>query len=741
MSYNQRPSQSKSDSRVNQALKNDTNSKIESNNKKLSQINTISIPIRNPYKRRNEQNQIKDNKRYNKTNINNIELSEENNSRKDMKNISFYASKKNGANHNEKFLEEKKGNNIIININKDRDNNNKSSKEEKEVIKYNKINDKNNPENINNKINNNINKKDINNLINDNGNKFLLNFNSKKIISDKNAETIKTPRLNEKSNNTTSYFNKYSQKTTIVISKRSKINNPIKNMETEPNKTRNKYNYNNNLNKNKSPSSGLNILNSHNKLEKHIPIRSNISLKHYNIHEPNEEINQNKNKSSNHLLGRNITKEKAGSLVKNTNINLNTETISNKNKTNINDRNINTIPTISHRKNSLKNKILNQEINNNNNNSNKNTKKYSSFSYVQRIEEIKEKELSDDDNKNKNLIIIPRKEEKVYTSKKPPIIDNNIQNSNENKNLAFSSINSSNKVKNIISKENDKNNLNGSNKKEVNNNYNNNSITYIKTSSSKKEKLSQNENINSSKDLKFSEFIPKPQNLNNYYTQPDNDIKEIKNYSSVIKSTVITDINAKNANNNKEDILIENNIKYIKEESKVDQVDDKKINGGKNITPVKEINKLESYIKDDININKDFNISSSKNSLISTQKLEKKIKDLELKLDDLNNNISPFLGSTEIEEQEQNNNVKYSILDNPGLSDITKAYLSSYLEDSSPKLELSDFSRAYFFGLDDYNIYNERPALSGLTQEFLMENDNDMDKNEEIKEIKEEGKI
>ena len=138
---------------------------------------------------------------------------------------------------------------------------------------------------------------------------------------------------------------------------------------------------------------------------------------------------------------------------------------------------------------------------------------------------------------------------------------------------------------------------------------------------------------------------------------------------------------------------------------------------------------------------KDINISSSKNSLFSTQKLEKKIKDLELKLDDLNNNISPFLGLTEIEEQEQNKNDKYSILDNPGLSDITKAYLSSYLEDSSPKLELSDFSRAYFFGLDDYNIYNERPALSGLTQEFLMENDNDMDKNEEIKEIKEEGKI
>ena len=57
----------------------------------------------------------------------------------------------------------------------------------------------------------------------------------------------------------------------------------------------------------------------------------------------------------------------------------------------------------------------------------------------------------------------------------------------------------------------------------------------------------------------------------------------------------------------------------------------------------------------------------------------------------------------------------------PGLSDITKEYLSSFLEESMPKTELSDFSRAYMIKLDGYNMNDERPTLSGLTKEFLRE--------------------
>ena len=61
---------------------------------------------------------------------------------------------------------------------------------------------------------------------------------------------------------------------------------------------------------------------------------------------------------------------------------------------------------------------------------------------------------------------------------------------------------------------------------------------------------------------------------------------------------------------------------------------------------------------------------------------------------------------------------------------------------------MSDFSKAYITGLDvDYNIdyedtkKNERPALSGLTMEFLKDNENtndDSNKMEKIIEEKEE---
>ena len=127
-------------------------------------------------------------------------------------------------------------------------------------------------------------------------------------------------------------------------------------------------------------------------------------------------------------------------------------------------------------------------------------------------------------------------------------------------------------------------------------------------------------------------------------------------------------------------------------------------------------------------------------NLNSDQKLEKKIKDLEEKLDNLNNNVS----SSE-QEKHDDININNNLLNKYELSDITKAYLDSYLDDSSPKAELSDFSKAYMTGLTlDYQTETkneERPALSGFAMEFLNDNyegDNTGKNKMEIIEEKEE---
>ena len=121
----------------------------------------------------------------------------------------------------------------------------------------------------------------------------------------------------------------------------------------------------------------------------------------------------------------------------------------------------------------------------------------------------------------------------------------------------------------------------------------------------------------------------------------------------------------------------------------------------------------------------------------SDKKLEKKIKDLETKLDKLNN-PSP---SEEDKHQEEEKN----IYDKYELSDISKAFLNSYLDDGNSRPELSDFSKAYMTSIsDDFTsettTNNERPVLSGLTMEFLKDNEEKSESNkmEEIIEEKDE---
>ena len=62
---------------------------------------------------------------------------------------------------------------------------------------------------------------------------------------------------------------------------------------------------------------------------------------------------------------------------------------------------------------------------------------------------------------------------------------------------------------------------------------------------------------------------------------------------------------------------------------------------------------------------------------------------------------------------------KYPFLNNTGLSDITKAYLSSY--SSGPRPELSDYTKAYLNSVSS-STSTSRPELSNLTKAYLSGN-------------------
>ena len=167
-----------------------------------------------------------------------------------------------------------------------------------------------------------------------------------------------------------------------------------------------------------------------------------------------------------------------------------------------------------------------------------------------------------------------------------------------------------------------------------------------------------------------------------------------------------------------------NDNNNTKKESNLNSIN----NEDNKMTPIKNSNISLGDNSNEIEINKENN---NINNLIqnpnkirklnSTEKLEQKIKDLESKLDDLNNNTISFFNTTE--EEEENNDDKYLILNKPGLSEISKEYLSINLDDLEPKNELSDFTRAYMIELHNYdNVDNERPELSGLTKKFLKDN-------------------
>ena len=85
----------------------------------------------------------------------------------------------------------------------------------------------------------------------------------------------------------------------------------------------------------------------------------------------------------------------------------------------------------------------------------------------------------------------------------------------------------------------------------------------------------------------------------------------------------------------------------------------------------------------------------------------------------LNTNLNLGLDS----EKDGDNTLydKYDFLNTPGLSDYTKAYLTTHT--SSIRPELNDYTKAYLDSLSSTNNEtNIRPELTNLTKEYLSQN-------------------
>ena len=97
----------------------------------------------------------------------------------------------------------------------------------------------------------------------------------------------------------------------------------------------------------------------------------------------------------------------------------------------------------------------------------------------------------------------------------------------------------------------------------------------------------------------------------------------------------------------------------------------------------------------------------------------------------IDNDVDININKDEDKDKEVDIFEKYS-LNKPELSDITKAYLSSYTS-TVARPELSDFSKAYisssYTGTTSSNN-NPRPELSNLTMEYLMKNTTDFSKDD-----------
>ena len=695
--------------------------------KYISSTNKNQIQKTTLYNKRKEQKQNIPNKKNGNANFNSIrEISEDNKFKYKITNKSFISPKNNDLITNTNIIKNSNYSfkNNIKNYQKENDYNNKMLKVEYSDYKQNSVD---NTENIHkirlhkdynikiyNNRNDNMDVEKDKNIVNMRNNNMIISYQTKekseikqKINSEykslnigKNNEKLKnnnvyqeydcTNRIYIPKTNNYSHLYKNNNRTKTSDNKkdfdkknsRNDLENKIgiyKNYsfssDSKFNQIISKYNENNKINNkiNSNFSFCNNKASITNKEQKNNYI---IPLDLSNLEKRKDQIN-NSNKSTNYLISGIIPNKKNGKYKKN------------------NNNEDNTIFT--ERKNNYRNKNM---VNIENDGDIKN---YSSYTFKNvNKDTLNEKRINT--KNNKNLVIIPRKEPKIYTTKRPQTINNSL-NEIENKNIGISYITNFHKPSN---KSNSTTNTNINSQKY--NNLNNNSITYINTSSNKKEK----------KNPKRDKIVSKlKDNIKFQIKENINDLSfEKKDNKNINPNDIFSKIEFKFEN--KDNIVDKNtdNLNLINESKKSS-------NNNDSIHENEEENKSSPIKKDNIekientNLdNKYINNSVAINNLNSSAKLEKKIKDLETKLDELNSNTSSFLNKI---DQENNNYNKNSILDKPELSDITKEYLNTYLKEISTKNELSNYSKAYIMGLDGYNSINKIPTLSELTKEYLTE--------------------
>ena len=373
--------------------------------------------------------------------------------------------------------------------------------------------------------------------------------------------------------------------------------------------------------------------------------------------------------------------------------------------------------------------------------------------------------LKKDENKNnaRNYFISPISKpnqsnvnNKNYFSNenKKLFISNNIKDENNSKNDNKYNINEIKKnIKDKYSKDNNNNLSNDNNKNNIYYNINSNNINTVFISSYGSNKLKDNKNedknknennlntkiYNSNNSTKFTNNFKNEIKTNNENKdgKNNNTPKNIINNKIENNSSIVSPINSsKIKEESSETKENKQNIKdiqtYLLNREKNEKINQEKLN---NLDDIKEqINKninnvqiSETKLNNDINKNErnleEIKIEQDTNSHISDFNIEKELDKIEydfLKKSPAENNVFNNLNLLNTGSKELYN--KYDFLDTPGLSEYTKAFLTS--QTSALKPELNIYTRAYLnsLGNDDDNNNSKSPELTKLTKEYLSKN-------------------
>ena len=331
-------------------------------------------------------------------------------------------------------------------------------------------------------------------------------------------------------------------------------------------------------------------------------------------------------------------------------------------------------------------KTTTNENKNENKNDNEIKNKYRYNRYNRYKEEVKDtkktiyslEEKNNDKNLNQDDNIIKRKEIKKELE---PIINTDNINNNYNNKILVEKMVTSDKIKENKSEPTLDNNIKINEKDD---NINLNEEKDVKEDKNIDENINTNENININKEKNIDENI----NINE-----DKDIKEDKNVNENINENM--------------NINTDNSIKEEKNEDKKLNIEQEVENIINNITNNINTENVESEKKEN-----NYDFLNEYSSLLNINNL---IKD---KIDIPSMNIYPEINYYD----------KYDYLNNLGLSEDTKAYLSSY--STSVRPELNDYTKTYLDSLNDTSA-DAKPELTNLTKEYLSLNTVTEDKKEE----------